>query len=222
MDSSCTSDVAFTPTVKAIQTGRGSRRANINREHVAEERLSALMRAAQDGDGVAYLALLKELTPFLRRVVKARMRFLQYADVEDLVQDTLLSLHSARATYDRKRPFLPWLMVINHNRTIDGVRRFDRRKKNEVLVDEMTVTILEPDPSICGSTYGDADVLRREIDTLPPRQRDAVNLLKLRELSLKEAAEVSGMSIGALAVSVHRATKNLRSSVALRQMMDVA
>jgi RNA polymerase sigma-70 factor (ECF subfamily) len=189
-------------------------------QDAAELRLSALMHAAQDGDGAAYLALLEELTPFLRRVVKARMRFLQQADVEDLVQDALLSLHAARATYDPKRPFLPWLMVITHSRMVDGARRFGRRSKNEVLVDEMPVTFSEPESNVEANTYGDADVLRQEIGKLPQGQRKAVELLKLRELSLKEAAEVSGMSIASLKVSVHRAMKTLRSSKQLRQSLN--
>jgi Sigma-70, region 4 len=46
-------------------------------------------------------------------------------------------------------------------------------------------------------TFGDPDALAQAIQALPPGQRQAVELLKLRELSLKEASALTGMSIGA-------------------------
>jgi RNA polymerase sigma-70 factor (ECF subfamily) len=52
--------------------------------------------------------------------------------------------------------------------------------------------------------------LERLIERLPPKQQQAVSLLKLKEMSLKEAAKVSGMSIVSLKVATHRALKGLR------------
>jgi DNA-directed RNA polymerase specialized sigma24 family protein len=58
--------------------------------------LSELMRAAQAGDQRAYAKLLQELAPLLRRAIRSQRGFLQPSDIEDLVQDILLSLHQAR------------------------------------------------------------------------------------------------------------------------------
>jgi RNA polymerase sigma-70 factor, ECF subfamily len=52
--------------------------------------------------------------------------------------------------------------------------------------------------------------LGKAIERLPPEQRQAIRLLKLNEMSLKEAAEASGRSIAALKVATHRAIKGLR------------
>jgi RNA polymerase sigma-70 factor (ECF subfamily) len=52
--------------------------------------------------------------------------------------------------------------------------------------------------------------MRRAIQTLPPGQRNAIEMLKLRGMSLKEAAAASGASIGALKVATHRAMATLR------------
>ena len=57
---------------------------------------------------------------------------------------------------------------------------------------------------------GDPDVLREAIADLPAGQRSAIEMLKLRELSLKEAAAASGTSVGALKVATHRAMGALR------------
>jgi len=86
------------------------------------------MRSAQDGSGSAYAQLLREIAPLVRRVVRNRRRFLQAADIEDLVQDILLSLHAVRKTYDPGRPFLPWLIVIIRNRLAGSARRYSRKE----------------------------------------------------------------------------------------------
>src|SRR5579871_2899818 len=94
-----------------------------------------LMRAAQAGDTDAYGELLNAITPLLRRLVRRRRTFLGADEVEDLVQDILLSVHSVRATYDSARPFTPWLLTIARNRLADSARRFARTSSREVVVD---------------------------------------------------------------------------------------
>jgi RNA polymerase sigma factor (sigma-70 family) len=171
------------------------------------------MRAAQDGDSAAYLRLLQEITPLLRRSVRQQRKFLQPSDIEDLVQDILLSLHAVRTTYDPARPFLPWLLTIAGNRIADGSRRQMRRSANEVLVAEYPETFSEAPTNILETRYGDRDALRQAIGQLPRGQRRAVEMLKLREMSLKEAAAESGMSVVALKVAVHRGMNTLRKAL---------
>ncbi|MBI3435878.1 MAG: sigma-70 family RNA polymerase sigma factor [Proteobacteria bacterium] len=168
------------------------------------------MRAAQDGDKAAYRELLREILPLLRRVLRARLRFLQPADIEDLVQDTLLSVHAVRATYDPARPFLPWLMAIARNRVADNARRFGRRVVNEAALKSWMVTFSAAETNMISESYGDPEAMHAAIQGLPRGQREAVELVKLREMSLRQASEVSGMSVAALKVSVHRAMKTLR------------
>ncbi len=167
------------------------------------------MQAVQNGDAQAYVHLLKRITPRLQQMVRGQRRFLDAADIDDIVQEILTSLHAVRATYDPRRPFMPWLMAIARNRLADSGRRHARQNAHEVLVDELPVTFSEEETNIL-ETYGDPEALRRAIKTLPPGQQEAVEMLKLREMSLKEAASASGASTGALKVSVHRAMTTLR------------
>jgi RNA polymerase sigma-70 factor (ECF subfamily) len=178
-----------------------------------EHRLPLLMRTAQGGDGAAYAALLRDLTPLLRARIQRQLRFLKPEDVEDLVQDVLLSLHAVRATYGPRRPFLPWLFGIVRNRVADGARRYARRAIHEVTVEQVPVSFSD-EATNRDEEFGDPEALAQAIRTLPPGQREAVEMLKIRELSLKEAAAVSGMSVSALKVSVHRAVKALRRALA--------
>jgi len=169
------------------------------------------MRAAQNGDARAYVELLRAITPQLRQIIANQRRFLQPADIEDLVQDVLLSLHTVRATYDPERPFMPWLLTIMHNRLADAGRRHVRRSAHETLTGHMPVTFSEDAANV--EAYGDPEALQRAIRDLPPGQREAVEMLKLREMSLKEAATATGTTVGALKVSVHRAMTALRKSL---------
>lgn len=178
-----------------------------------DEPFGALMRQAQAGDAHAYARLLKEITPRLRNFLRGQRRFLAAEDIEDLVQDVLLSLHAVRATYDPARPFMPWLMAIARNRLADSARRHARRS-HEVQTGEMPVCVSDEGSDIDRDVYHDPEALRQAIRQLPRGQREAIEMLKLREMSLKEASAASGTSAGALKVSLHRAIGALRKALA--------
>jgi len=175
------------------------------------QRLGDLMAAAQDGDAAAYATLLAELLPLLRVAVRRQRSFLQAADIEDIVQETLISLHAVRATYDPTRPFLPWAAAILRHRMADGARKYARRAANEVAVEFLPETFDGDAANMLGESYGDPEALRQGMARLPEGQRQAIEMLKLKEMSLKEASAASGQSVGALKVAVHRGVKALRA-----------
>ena len=181
--------------------------------HSGDE-LGRLLHAAQQGDGRAYAALLAAITPRVRRIVARRRGFAGIAETEDLVQDVLLTLHAVRATYDASRPFVPWLLAIVRHRLADGARRYARTVRREIDIDDIDVTFLEAEANDHIAALGDADTVRAAVEALPEGQRQAIELLKLKELSLKEAAEISGTSVGALKVATHRAMAALRRALA--------
>jgi RNA polymerase sigma factor (sigma-70 family) len=179
--------------------------------------LGELMRAAQQGDGASYRELLRTITPRVRQIIRRQRGFAGIAEVEDLVQDVLLSVHTVRATYDPARPFVPWLLVIVRNRLVDGARRYARISRREIHVDEDDVTFSEPATNDDIGEVDDAAALHAAVRALPEGQRQAIELLKLKELSLKEAAEASGTSVGALKVATHRAMATLRRTLGKRR-----
>jgi RNA polymerase sigma factor (sigma-70 family) len=178
--------------------------------------LGQLLGAAQRGDAVAYAELLRLITPRIRQIVRRRRGFAGGAEVEDLVQDVLLSLHTVRATYDPARPFAPWLFAIVRNRLADGARRYGRTSRRETSLDEPGVTFAEPEANLDLDGLADAAALREAVRTLPAGQRQAIELLKLEELSLNEAAEVTGTSVGALKIATHRALATLRRTLRIK------
>jgi len=172
---------------------------------------SILMARAQDGDRAAYRRLLEEITPFLRSLAARRHRDL--SDAEDAVQDVLLTLHAIRHTYDPARPFGPWLVAIANHRLIDRLRRQGRLRSRETALMPEHETFSADQANLYEKAL-DRRELRDAVEKLPAGQRQAVRLLKLEERSLKEAAAISGMSVGSLKVATHRALKSLRKILA--------
>ncbi|KAF2989852.1 RNA polymerase sigma factor CarQ [Methylocystis sp. MJC1] len=173
-----------------------------------EKRWRKLMCAAQDGDSAAYATLLTEMLPLLRRSVAYKRP--GASDVEDIVQEILLSVHTVRHTYDPERPFMPWLMTIAARRTIDAARRQASRNANETAVDVLPETFSRDDAKSDQEIADDQAFLRRALAQLPDGQREAVELMKVKGLSLQEASVVTGKSVASLKVSVHRAIKAMR------------
>jgi RNA polymerase sigma-70 factor (ECF subfamily) len=165
-----------------------------------------LMAHAQDGDKAAYHRLLQEITPYLRSLAARRHR--DPSDIEDAVQDVLLTVHAIRHTFDPTRPFGPWLVTIAKRRFIDRLRRQGRLRRRELPLSPEHEIVSAPASKLDGGP--DRHELNKAINELPPMQRKAVHLLKLSEMSLKEASQASGMSITSLKVNVHRAVKSLR------------
>ena len=165
-----------------------------------------LMARAQDGDQDAYHRLLLEIAPYLRSLAARRHR--NPSDAEDAIQDILLTIHSIRQTYDPARPFGPWLVTIANRRLIDRLRRQGRTRARETPLTAEHETFSESRANM--GERADPRELEGAIGKLPPGQQQAIRLLKLKEMSLKEAAVASGMSITSLKVNTHRALKSLR------------
>jgi len=168
---------------------------------------SILMARAQSGDREAYRRLLIDIAPYLSSLARRHHR--DPGDVQDTVQDVLLTVHAIRHTYDPHRPFGPWLVAIAKRRIIDRLRSQGRTRAREVALNLEHETFCAPEANLGGADWNKR-VLGDAIASLPPGQREAVRLLKLQEMSLQQAAAASGMSVAALKVAMHRALKNLR------------
>jgi RNA polymerase sigma factor (sigma-70 family) len=176
---------------------------------------SNLMARAQDGDRRAYRTLLEDMTPYIRSL--AARCFKQPSDVEDAVQDVLLTVHMVRHAYDPGRPFGPWLLALANRRFIDRLRRETRQKAREIALSAKHDAFAEPAKNLDDKMTDEA-ALSDAIERLSPDQRQAIKMVKLNEMSLKEAAAASGRSIVALKVATHTAVKRLRQM--LRQRGD--
>lgn len=173
------------------------------------------MRAAQGGDRAAYERLLREISPLIRALVRGHCR--NRADIEEMVQDTLLTVHRVRRTYDPSRPFSPWLAAIAWRRSIDALRRRIRIAKYESPEHGLYETFADAAANNDLEAVRSADEVENLLRLLPARQREALESLKLKEMSLAEASAASGQSVAALKVNTHRALKALRAMMQGRE-----
>ncbi|RYE47621.1 MAG: sigma-70 family RNA polymerase sigma factor [Hyphomicrobiales bacterium] len=168
-----------------------------------EARLRALMLKALDGDAGAYRMLLEELRGTLRPYFARRLTPGLAANSDDLVQDTLMAIHTRRLTYDRNQPLTAWVHAIARYKLIDHFRRSKVRA---------TVPLEDDAALFARDDTGDASA-RMDVDTvlssLPARRADLIRQVRLEGASIAEAAARSGMSESAVKVSIHRGLKSL-------------
>lgn len=150
------------------------------------------------------------MTPFIREVVRNSGRWRD--DVDDVVQDALLTVHRVRHTYEPGRPVRPWLAAIATRRSIDDMRRRGRIGGREIHNEAAYETFADPRANN-EDAVDTAQVLTQMTSRLSPDQKEALELVKLKELSLVEASSVSGQSVAALKVNIHRAIKKMRLSL---------
>ena len=177
----------------------------------SQNRLRALMMAAQAGDPAAYQAVLRACVPVAAAI--ARRQGHSPDQVDDVVQDVLLTIHRALATYDPARPFLPWLRAIASRRAVDAWRQYGRHGGREIHDPDAYLNHADqgPEAEQQSVSHQQADTLRAAIAQLPEAQREAMERMGLQEQSLEQASRDTGRSKVALKVNLHRAIKALRS-----------
>lgn len=145
---------------------------------------------------------------------------------EDLLQQTYLRLHGARASYVRGANPVPWLYTIAHNLALDELRRRKRARvqlsASESLPGEPRATLTgdaeDALPPAAESPDGFSLAL---LDQLPHGQKEALLLTKVHGHSVAQAAAIAGTTPGALRVRAHRGYERLRALLA-RKASDTA
>ncbi|NID16091.1 sigma-70 family RNA polymerase sigma factor [Luteibacter yeojuensis] len=170
----------------------------------AEVEMRACFIAGLAGDATRYRDFLDGLSGHLRAYLRRRLPRAQ-ADVEDILQETLLAVHNARHTYRTEQPLTAWVHAIARYKLMDFFRAHSRR---EALHDPF-----EDDGGLFVASDVEPTDARRDVgmllEALPDRHRLPIQLVKLEGLSVAEAAQRCGMSESAVKVGVHRGLKAL-------------
>ncbi len=172
---------------------------------VDDATITRLAGAAQKGDRQAYATLLASSRTWLLHYFRRKVPPEQ---MEDLVQDTLLSLHKKLRSYDPRRPFLPWLAAIARYRFVDHLRRVYR---------EMSENVSEDDPDLFSPSGEQSMIARMSLERLfeglPEPQQRVISLVKIEGLTVKEASTTTGQSEALVKVNIHRGLKRLASLI---------
>jgi RNA polymerase sigma-70 factor, ECF subfamily len=165
-----------------------------------ENEWAELLRAANAGDAAAYDRCLRGMSVALRGSVRRAMARIggSSADVEDIVQEVLLSVHLKRHTWDETRPLGPWLQTIARHKVIDALRRRGRRLTVPLEDIVESIAAPEPEPAARGQD------LARALARLPEGQRNVVRTIAMEGATHAQAAQRLGVSEGAVRVALHR------------------
>ena len=172
------------------------------------DNLAELMRQSVAGDQRAYAELLRETARLLRPFLSKRLSF--DSEVEDLLQEILISIHKARHTYDGNRPYKPWVYAIARFRLQDYLRmHYADQLRHAVDISDME-NILHEDVTESALSY---ESISGEIHKLPGKQAAILQLMHQDGYTAKEVAEKLGMTESAVKVAAHRAYKVLRQKL---------
>lgn len=169
-----------------------------------EASLARLAALSQRGDRAAYATFLGECQRWLRRYF---VRKVGAEHLDDLVQETLLSVHAKLASYDPSRPVLPWLAAIARYRWVDQLRRIYKAQEGIEIAGEI------PDYDNPEAEIAARISLERLFAHLPVGQVQAIELVKIEGLSVAEAATACGQSEALVKVNIHRGLKRLAALI---------
>jgi RNA polymerase sigma-70 factor (ECF subfamily) len=155
------------------------------------------------GDSVAYADFLTQLSPILRRVIG---RKIPMGDVEDVLQEVLISMHKARHTYDGARPLMPWVMAITRFRMTDYLRKtYSEMRHSQVDIADYE-NVLEAVTEHPGQNESIGEML----DGMGQRERKILSLMHVEGYTAKQVGSQLGMKESAVKVAAHRAIKKIR------------
>lgn len=174
----------------------------------SEDQLKAWMVEGLDGNGASHASLLRALLPVLRQFYRRRLG--NTDTIEDLVQDTLIAIHTRRMTYDRDRAFTAWLFAVARYKMIDHFRRT-----------RPTCSLDDPGNDLSGvlatSSFEDSVNARMDIDQLlqelPAKQMRLIRKTRIEGHSIAEAARATGHGASDVKVSIHRGLKALAARI---------
>lgn len=171
-----------------------------------DQQLAQAMRKAQTGDQSAYHQLLVKITPMIRGFLAKRLG--GHEDLEDRVQDVLLAIHRASHTFNTERSFLNWMFAIADHKLKDYLRAHYRRKAagSSVDVDDVKEQLPAADEPL---DLGDRQLLQRLLETLSPRERTIIQMMKIEGYSAREVGAELKMNENAVKVAAHRAMRTL-------------
>lgn len=163
---------------------------------------------AEADAGEAISALVAQYSTTLYRVAYSITR--NAAEAEDAVQETFLRVLRHREKLGEIRDHRVWLVRITWNVVLDRKRRAKTRPENEDIAD--LVRTLPAKSATAEKTAISAQEHARIlalIDTLPRKERDALLLSAVEELSTAQAASVLGTSESSVRSRIFRARHQL-------------
>jgi RNA polymerase sigma-70 factor (ECF subfamily) len=191
----------------------GTPEAALDDRHSGTDPLDRAMDRYAEGEDAAFDDLARGITPRLRAFLVRLSGSRSLAD--DLTQETLLRIHRARGSFARGSAVIPWALAIARNCFISHARA----KKTRVSRSLLDVTAIDvatgPDANAEATLAAQqsAAIVSQALATMPVANREAFVLIRYEGLSVATAAQLVGISEGALKLRAFRAYEILRAAL---------
>ncbi|HWO09823.1 MAG TPA: RNA polymerase sigma factor [Polyangiaceae bacterium] len=172
------------------------------------------MHRYADGDDMAFAEVFAALAPRLRVFLRRLGCSIDVAD--DLTQETFLRMHHARGSFARGKQVAPWAYAIARNCFISHARSGRSKLSRASVASDQVELSAGADSSVEEQTMArqSAEVVNRTLAAMTPARREAFVLLRYEGLSVAAAAQVVGISEGALKIRAFHAYEILRAALA--------
>jgi RNA polymerase sigma-70 factor (ECF subfamily) len=171
----------------------------------SKNNLEELMKQSLNGDQRAYAELLQASARMLRPLLSRRLSHAN--EVDDLMQEILISIHKARHTFDGNRPYKPWAWAIAKFRLQDYWRaHYADQLRHALDLDDLEKSL----PDVVTESSINYESIQAEVEKLPEKQAAILQLMHRDGYTAREAAQKLGMNESAVKVAAHRAYKVLR------------
>ncbi|HET7539415.1 MAG TPA: RNA polymerase sigma factor [Polyangiaceae bacterium] len=192
----------------------GSRReGSLDDRPAVADPLDRAMDRYADGEDAAFDELARGLTPRLRAFLLRLSGSRELAD--DLTQETFLRIHRSRGSFARGSAVVPWAFAIGRNCFMSQARakktRLSRRAVDVTTIDVATGPDVNAEATVAAQQS--ATIVSQALAAMPVANREAFVLIRYEGMSVATAAQLVGISEGALKLRAFRAYEILRAAL---------
>lgn len=168
-----------------------------------------LIEAVLRGDRSAFQRLVERYQNYVftvtYRVLKSR------EEAEEAAQDTFIKVYQTLASFEKKSKFSTWLYTIAYRTAIDTARK-KQLQTNSIDDEASFLQIKDPEKTPVQQTQQSDLKLQLEevIQQLRPEEATLITLFYLNEKSVKEIAEITGLTVTNVKTKLHRTREALR------------
>ena len=175
--------------------------------------LQTLLERCRQGDDLAWEALVRR---YQGRVFAVTMHYMRdREEARDMAQETFIKLYRKLDSLRDGEAFLPWLIRLARNGSIDRLRRLKTRTPEQsVSVDDgPEIPARRPSPEEISVERWRAGLLHQALDGLSEQSREIILLKDIQELKLGQIADLLALPLGTVKSRSHRARIELAEAI---------
>lgn len=172
-----------------------------------------LMILYSDGDSRAFDVLFDRHSPAVYNFACTMLN--DGLAAEEILQDTFLAIARSAHRYEGRGQFRAWMMRIVRNRCLN---RIESERLRRETFGQSALTVIDPpspEPPVDQQieTNETMTIIRRNIATLPPRQREVIVLYAFEQMTYRQIADVLEIPVNTVKTLIHRARAALAAGL---------